>query len=289
MFLKKRTGDDYESFIKEVGLAKNEGIFLTDTHSHLHFPELINDVEQHIADAKSLGVNRFVTIGINKEDSRKAIDLAERFEMIYASVGVHPHDASGFNVKEIDLFREYLQYEKVIAIGEIGLDYFRNHSPSEKQKDVFAIFLDMAKAESVPVIIHNREATSDLLEVADSVLCDDTVSGIIHCFNGDKDLMKWALDRDFFISFAGNLTYNKANELRDCLRYIPLNNLLLETDCPYLSPMPFRGKKNVPAHVIYTAYTACKVKKIDYQNLLINLEENFGKLLGISYARHINS
>jgi len=285
MFLKKRSGNEYESFLNEVSLAKNDDIFLTDTHAHLHFPELVEETTQHINDAMAVGVNRFVTVGINKDDSAKAISLAEKFENIYAAVGIHPHDASGFSVGEIDLFRQCLKHEKVIAVGEIGLDYFRNHSPSEKQKDVFAIFLDMAKAESVPVIIHNREATSDLMEVADSVLGNSPVSGIIHCFNGDRNLMKWALDRGFFISFAGNLTYNKAYELREALKYIPLSNLLVETDCPYLAPMPFRGKKNVPAHVIFTAYTVCKVKKIDYRSLLVNLENNFRKLFEFS---HIN-
>ncbi|WP_273264671.1 TatD family hydrolase [Flexistipes sinusarabici] len=278
MFIKKRSGSELSSFLNIVKKCAEEGVFLTDTHAHLHFPELATDIEHHLTEAENVGVKRFITIGINKKDSSKAVKLAEKYENIFASAGVHPHDASEFNHSDIDFFINTFKQEKVVAVGEIGLDYFRNHSPKDIQKDVFAIFLDLSVSEKLPFIIHNREATKDLIDVADPIVGRKNHGGIVHCFNGDKNLMKWALDADLFISFAGNLTYKKADELREALKYIPLDRLLVETDCPYLSPMPFRGKQNVPANVIFTAYTVCKVKDIDYRNLLLTLENNIKKL-----------
>lgn len=278
MFIKKRSGSELSSFLNIVKKCAEEGVFLTDTHAHLHFPELATDIEHHLTEAENVGVKRFITIGINKKDSSKAVKLAEKYENIFASAGVHPHDAFEFNHSDIDFFINTFKQEKVVAVGEIGLDYFRNHSPKDIQKDVFAIFLDLSVSEKLPFIIHNREATKDLIDVADPIVGRKNHGGIVHCFNGDKNLMKWALDGGFFISFAGNLTYKKADELREALKYIPLDRLLVETDCPYLSPMPFRGKQNVPANVIFTAYTVCKVKDIDYRNLLLTLENNIKKL-----------
>ncbi|MEC9491380.1 TatD family hydrolase [Flexistipes sp.] len=278
MFIKKRSGDELSSFLSIVKKCAEEGVFLTDTHAHLHFPELVTDIEHHLTEAANVGVERFITIGINKKDSSKAVKLADKYENIFASAGIHPHDASEFNHSDIDFFINTFKQEKVVAVGEIGLDYFRNHSPKDIQKDVFAIFLDISVSEKLPFIIHNREATKDLIDVANPIVGRKNHGGIVHCFNGDKDLMKWALDAGLFISFAGNLTYKKADELREALKYIPLDRLLVETDCPYLSPMPFRGKQNVPANVIFTAYTVCKVKDIDYRNLLLTLENNIKKL-----------
>jgi len=288
MFIKKRSGEELSSFLNIVKRCAEEGIYLTDTHTHLHFPELSKHINDHLRDASKVGVERFITVGINKKDSAKAVKLTENYENIFASVGIHPHDASEFNHSDIDFFINTFKKEKVVAVGEIGLDYFRNHSPKNTQKDVFAIFLDLSVSEKLPFIIHNREATKDLIEVADPIVGQRNHGGIVHCFNGDKDLMKWALDAGLFISFAGNLTYKKADELRDALKYIPLDRLLVETDCPYLSPMPFRGKQNVPANVIFTAYTICKVKDIKYKDLVFTLENNLNKLLNLAHAEHIN-
>lgn len=289
MYLKKHSGNEYETFIEEAKSLASEGVFLTDTHAHLHFPGLVNDMDTHIANARNLGVKRFVTVGTNKSDSRKAVAISEKYENVYATVGVHPHDAGEFNLRDLSEFTDMLGSDNVIAIGEIGLDYFRNHSPAEKQKEVYAVFLDMALSEKMPVVIHNRDATEDLIEVAESVIGNNSVSGIIHCFNGDKKLMKWSLDKGFYISFAGNTTYKKASELREALKYIPIDRLFAETDCPYLSPMPFRGRENVPANVIFTAYTLSRCKNVTYGNLLETLESNFSKLFNTSYAQPVNS
>lgn len=282
MFIKKRSGEELDSFIEIVKKTAEEKVFLTDTHAHLHFPELSANLADHISNASKVGVNRFITVGINRKDSLKAVELAENYENIFASAGVHPHDASGFSHLDLDFFANTFKKEKVIAVGEIGLDYFRNHSPKDIQKDVFAVFLDLSLSEKLPFIIHNREATGDLIDTADPIVGKKNYGGIIHCFNGDKDLMRWALDSGLIISFAGNLTYKKADELREALKYIPTDRLLVETDCPYLAPMPFRGKLNTPANVIFTAYTVCKVKKIDYKSLLLTMEDNLSKLFKIS-------
>ncbi|TYB32883.1 MAG: TatD family deoxyribonuclease [Flexistipes sinusarabici] len=288
MLIKKRSGEELSSFLNVAKRCAEEGVFLTDTHAHLHFPEMVRDIDDHLKEASKVGVERFITVGINKKDSSKALKLAEEYENIFASAGIHPHDASEFNHSDIDFFIHTFRKEKAVAVGEIGLDYFRNHSPKDIQKDVFALFLDLSVSEKLPFIIHNREATKDLIAVADPIVGKKNHGGIVHCFNGDKELMKWALDAGLFISFAGNLTYKKADELRDALKYIPLDRLLVETDCPYLSPMPFRGKQNVPANVIFTAYTVCKVKDIDYKNLLFTLENNINNLYNIAHAKHID-
>lgn len=177
-------------------------------------------------------------------------------------------------------FEAMLRSDKVIALGEIGLDFYRNHSPQERQEDVFAILLDLAVAEEKPVIIHNRDATSRCMDVMDPIIGSRERNGIIHCFNGDKDFLRWALDNGFYISYAGPVTYKKSDDLRETLKYVPAERLFIETDCPYLAPMPYRGKTNEPARTVFTAETVCAEKGLSLQELAHRLEENFRTLFG---------
>lgn len=209
------------------------------------------------------------------------MEYAKNINGFYSSIGVHPHDAKNFKNSDIDKFESLLDNEKIVAVGEIGLDFFRNISEKSLQEKVFLTFLDMACYKEKPIIIHNREASEDIIKNVDKIYKNsNTLKGIIHCFNGDKNLLKWALDKGFFISFAGPVTYKKNNQLRDTLNYVPLDRIFIETDCPYLTPEPFRGKVNEPSYVVYTAYTLSKFLKIKMQKLAEQLEKNLLKLFG---------
>ena len=226
-------------------------------------------------------VRRVITVGIDLQDSVNAVEYAEGRVGFYASVGVHPHDAKDFKNSELDKFESLLDNKKVIAVGEIGLDFFRNISEKSLQEKVFLVFLDMASYKKKPIIIHNREASEDIVKNVDKIYKDSGApNGIIHCFNGDKSLLKWALDKGFFISFAGPVTYKKSIDLRDTLNYVPLDRIFIETDCPYLTPEPYRGKLNDPSYVVYTAYTLSKCLNIEMQQLAKQLEINLCTLFG---------
>jgi len=277
MILQKNSNEFFQ-FINEVEKLKETGLFFTDTHAHVHFDTFkeMDFVQKCIKNS----VRRVVTVGIDLEDSKSAISLANKINGVYATCGVHPHDAEKFSLQTLSQFEELIEDKNVIAVGEIGLDYFRNYSDRKIQKDVFLTFLDIALFHKKPIIIHNRDATDDLIDILDSSLKNEFYGGIIHCFSGDKKLLRFALNKGFYISYAGTLTYNKAEELRDTVNFVPVDRLLIETDAPFLTPMPFRGKVNDPSYVIYTAYTLSKLKKIELTHLLEKLEKNFINLFG---------
>lgn len=275
----KKNGDiQHQNFLKLI--EGNNGLTFTDTHAHIHFKPLSDDVEGLLSACRKNKVDKIFTVGINYDDSIEAVRLAEKHENIYAVAGVHPHDSEEFNFNNLGKFEELFVHEKVIGIGEIGLDFYRNHSTPERQEEVFLTFLDLAVTHKMPVIIHNRDATKRCVEVLNSMVAKRGNNGIIHCFNGDKDMLKWALDNGFYISFAGPLTYNKAVELHETVKYVPLDRLLVETDCPYLAPVPFRGKTNEPANVIYTALMMSELLNVDIFKLTGILEQNTQSLFG---------
>jgi len=277
MILKKNT-QEFENFLMEINQLKDHGLFFTDTHAHVHFDDLKNG--HFLEDCIVKSVKRVITIGIDLKDSQNALDFASKYKGIYTACGVHPHDSENFSVTQIEDFENLLKSEKVIAVGEIGLDYFRNLSPKDKQISTLLTFADIAVYNKKPIIIHNRDASKDVMITLDNVIKSNFYGGIIHCFNGDKSLLKWALDRGFYISYAGPLTYSKAGDLRDTVKYVPTDRILIETDCPYLTPMPFRGIKNDPSYVVYTAYTLSKLTKIKIDKLAEQLENNFKNLFG---------
>lgn len=281
MILNKHKGEKFTQFMEDIRTLSQEGVFFTDTHAHVHFEPAASDMTGVIERAKANAVNRMVTVGIDVADSISAVKLARKFENVYATVGVHPHDAKAFMYSDLGIVEELLTDSKVLAVGEIGLDYFRNHSPKDVQKDVFLTFLDVAISNHKPVVIHNRDATDDCMAVMDSVEFKLDIPGIIHCYNGDREMLKWALDKGFMISYAGPITYSKAEDLRETATYVPMDRLFIETDCPYLTPSPYRGRVNEPANVIYTAYTISRIKKINMIQLAEQLEQNFQKTFGV--------
>ena len=225
---------------------------LIDTHTHLDDAKYDHDREAMIARAREAGVEAFVTIGCDLKTSRSAVALADQYPFVYASVGVHPHEVRHISDGWYDEFRRLAQSQKVIAYGEIGLDYHYNHSSPTDQRDRFREQIQLARELNLPVIIHTREAQEETITILKEEKASE-VGGVFHCFSGDAWLAKDALDLGFYLSFSGILTFQNATMLREIAKNTPLDRILIETDCPYLTPVPYRGKRNEPAYVTQVA------------------------------------
>jgi TatD DNase family protein len=221
--------------------------FLIDTHAHLDSKQFDDDRDEVIRKCKMQGFKYIIDPATNYETCKKVIDLSEKYDVIYTALGIHPHDAKEYSDNIMLKIEEMLKIKKVLAIGEIGLDYHYDFSPVEAQKTVFREFLKLAKRHSLPVIIHNRESDKDMMDILESEY-DANLKGQFHCFSGDLDLAKRILDFNFYISFTGSVTFNK-NKSDEILRNVPFDRLLLETDSPYMAPIPYRGKRNDPANI----------------------------------------
>ncbi len=254
---------------------------LTDTHAHIHMPPLSDDIEGVVSRAFNNGVERILTVGVNPEDSKEALKTALMFPNVYAAAGIHPEDWESFSEEACgELFRT-ASHKKVIAVGEIGLDFYRDYAPAPVQEKVFRRMLEMSRELKKPVIIHNREASSRCLAVLEEELGRGrSAGGIFHCFSGGDDIIKWALDNNFYISYAGQLTYKSAGTIRETLKLVPADRMFVETDSPYLAPVPLRGKTNEPANVAYTAAFAAKELGVETEELALRLEKNFDDLFG---------
>ncbi|MDD4981015.1 MAG: TatD family hydrolase [Candidatus Omnitrophica bacterium] len=226
---------------------------LIDTHCHLDFPEFDQDREEVISRAKNEGIGYIVNIGSSLEGSEKALELAGRYDFIYATVGIHPHEADKFNDKLKVRLEALVKKDKVSAIGETGLDYYlpagqagKNYSQAENQKALFVYLVNLAKDSGLPLVIHTRQAQADTLKVLKEAM---PVKAVIHCFSGDGDFLKESLDLGFLVSFTCNITYKKAQDLRGIVKLAPLERIMLETDAPFLPPEGLRGMRNDPAQV----------------------------------------
>jgi len=237
---------------------------LVDTHCHLDPQYLPGGPGDVLARADAAGVGGFVTIGVGR-DTRAAIDavaLAEsRPATIAATVGVHPHDAAGCDDATFDVIAELARREVVVAVGEIGLDYHYDHSPRATQREVFARFVRLARALRKPIVVHTREAAADTLDVLEAEGASD-VGGIIHCFSEDRAFAARALDMGFYLSFSGIVTFKSATSVHDVGAWAPRDRILVETDAPYLAPIPFRGKPCEPAHLPHTARRLAELRKV---------------------------
>lgn len=236
---------------------------LIDTHSHLTFDSLIQDIDGVVARSKAAGVTSWLTVGTDPQQNRKAIELADKFENMYASVGIHPHDAKDLTADTLTELKELAQSEKVVAIGETGLDFHYNLSPQPDQKRAFAAQLTIAKELNLPVIIHCREAFDQTMEILDRH-GHGLKAVVFHCFSGSAEQAKIVLDYGFYISFTGVVTFKNAELTRRAAKIVPADRLMLETDCPYMSPEPMRKQKiNEPALMIHTAKYLAELKGMD--------------------------
>lgn len=226
-----------------------------DSHAHLFFNDYRDDLDEVIGRALDAGVESIITPGTDLATSRESIALAEKYDMVFACVGFHPHDSSkvdGTSLKEIE---ELSRHPKVVAIGEIGLDYHYNFSTPEKQRKVFALQIEIARRRNLPIVIHSRESEVDTLGIVEEILKDDPrqSKGVFHCFPGDVAMAQKVIGWGFCISIPGPVTFpvkpDKPNTMAEVVAGIPMEHILLETDSPYLTPVPFRGKRNEPMHI----------------------------------------
>ena len=257
---------------------------LIDSHCHIDGEQFDADRDEVVARAREAGVVAMLNIGTgdpNTDDFRRAVAVAEQYDGVYASVGVHPHDAKLYdNAAEAQLV-ELAASEKVIAWGEIGLDFFYDHSPRDVQADVFRRQIRKARELRLPIIIHSRDADDETVDVLTEECSWDGFRGIMHCFGGTAPMAEALMKLGFLISFAGNVTFKKADNLRDAARVVPLDRLLVETDCPFLTPVPFRGKRNEPSFVVHTAKFLADFYGVDLAVLADRTTRNFVELFGL--------
>ncbi|MCS6918353.1 MAG: TatD family hydrolase [Fimbriimonadales bacterium] len=218
----------------------------TDTHCHLNHPDLYAEWQAALFRAQQSGVQRLVLIGYDLESSRRAVQLAEQSDALYATVGVHPHDAVQCDAAVLQALRELAAHPRVVAVGEIGLDFYRNLSPREAQYEAFHAQMQLAQALNLPVVIHCREAYEEVLSVLAQY---PAVRGVLHCFSGAAEQAQRGLELGYYLGIGGVVTFKSAETLREIVRSMPRDRLLLETDAPYLAPHPYRGKRNEPAYL----------------------------------------
>jgi TatD DNase family protein len=257
---------------------------LIDTHAHLDDKRFDGDREEVINRCVEEGVVCIINAGSDLSSSIKAISLAEKHSIIYAAVGIHPHEAKTADKNTTELLRSLAGKEKVVAIGETGLDYHYDFSPREKQKEVFRQQIALAREMKLPIVVHDRESHGDILQILKEEKAWE-VGGVMHCFSGSRETAKECMDMNFFISFAGPVTFDNARRAKEVAAYVPLDRLLTETDCPYLTPVPFRGKRNYPGYVKYVAEEICRIKDLDPGRLAECVLENTARLFGID-SRH---
>lgn len=231
-----------------------------DSHAHLEMTNYDHDRDEVVARAQASEVKAIVTVGTNCEECKKAVRLAERYDCVFAAIGIHPHEAKSATEEALATLKRLAKSEKVVAWGEIGLDFYHRHSSPEVQLKRFADQLAIAEELDLPVIIHDREAHEKVKELLLS--WQGKKRGVIHCFSGDLSLARLFLDQGYFISVAGPVTFKNANRLREVVRYIPLDRLMIETDAPFLSPHPYRGERNEPARVTLVAAAIAAIKKL---------------------------
>lgn len=232
---------------------------LIDSHVHLDDLRYDTDRDTVLQRAEAAGVETMVTIGCDLATSQAAVALAQTHQQVFATIGVHPHEAKEIKDGWYEVFRSLARQPKVVAYGEIGLDYHYDHSPREIQRERFREQIHLARELNLPLIIHTREAQDDTVTILREEGAGD-VGGVFHCFSGDAWLAKDALDMGFYLSFSGVLTFKNATMLRDIAKTVPLDRLMVETDCPYLTPVPYRGKRNEPAYVQYVAETLAEIR-----------------------------
>ncbi|HOD31433.1 MAG TPA: TatD family hydrolase [Smithellaceae bacterium] len=237
---------------------------LIDSHAHLEMEQFDNDRQEVIERACLAGVEYIITVGTNPAFGEKAISIAKQYKNIFVSLGIHPHEAATADDKSLAQMADFARQPEVVAYGEIGLDFFRNLSPREKQIEVFSRQLEIARDLSLPVVIHDRDAHEQVLQLVRS---SGVQRGVFHCFSGDYALAQKCLDLGFYLSIPGTVTFDKAVKISDVVKKVPLEFLLLETDCPFLTPVPYRGRRNEPSFIIHTAKKVAQIKSLRWEDV----------------------
>ncbi|WP_282174171.1 TatD family hydrolase [Cytobacillus firmus] len=252
-----------------------------DTHAHLNAEQYNEDLQEVIDRALSEGISNIVVVGFDRPTIEKAMELTEKYEFIYASVGWHPVDAIDMTEEDLLWIEELSSHPKVVALGEMGLDYYWDKSPKDIQKEVFRKQIRLAKKVKLPIVIHNRDATADIVEILKEEGAG-AVGGIMHCFSGSPEIAQECVNMNFYISLGGPVTFKNAKKPKEVADVIPLEKLLIETDCPYLTPHPHRGKRNEPSYVKLVAEQIAEIKGLSTEEVAQATTENAKKLFGIN-------
>lgn len=252
-------------------------MILVDTHAHIDEEGFAADFDEMLARAYANDVKYIVNIGANMDESRVSIELADKYDSIYATVGVHPHDVEEVDDKALDQLAAWCEHDKVVAVGEIGLDYFRSQTSKEMQARAFAAQLDVARQMHMPVSIHDRDAHGDIMRMLKNE--GKGINGILHCFSGSWEMAKELIKMDYYIAIGGAVTFKNAAKLPEIAANIPLEYLLLETDCPYLAPHPHRGTRNEPANIRPIAEFIANIRGITLEELAAATTANAARIM----------
>ena len=253
---------------------------LIDSHAHLDDRRFDRDRDRIIKDLENNGIELVINIGADLKSSIASVSLAEKCPNIYATVGVHPHSAKDMDEASLEILRSLAKRDKVVAIGEIGLDFYYDNSPRDDQRKWFKEQLKLAKELNLPVVIHSRDAQQETFDILKEAQ-DGSLRGVLHCYSGSKEMAMEYIKLGFYISIAGPVTFKNARVLKEVAKAVPLDKLLVETDCPYLAPEPHRGKRNEPVYVKYVAGTIAAIKGISFEELAKATNRNTKELFGI--------
>lgn len=252
---------------------------MIDSHAHLDEERFDEDRDEFIKSLKENAISYVINPSSDMETSRRVVELSNKYENIFAAVGIHPHDAEGFKEEDLDELRELSKDERVVAIGEIGLDYYYDNSPRDIQKEVFRKQLELSHELDLPVIIHTRDAMGDTYDILKEF--EGRVRGVMHCYTGSIEMAEKFMKLGFYISIAGPVTFKNAVNVREMAKQIPLERLLIETDSPYLAPVPNRGKRNDPTNVRYVADMLANLKEIQIDKIIEHSRENTVELFSL--------
>lgn len=250
---------------------------IIDTHAHYDDEKFGEDREFIVNQLKENGIELVVNVGASMKTSENTIELTKEYDFFYGAVGVHPNETAELNEDKLELLRSYLHLPKIVAVGEIGLDYYWDEPKREIQKHWFTRQLDLAKEEQMPIIIHSRDAAKDTLDILGSKEYE-SVRGVIHCFSYGIEMAREYLNRDYFLGIGGVVTFNNAKKLKEVVQYAPLDQLVLETDCPYLTPVPNRGKRNSSLYLPYVVEEIAALKNVSAEKVIQITNQNAKKL-----------
>lgn len=254
---------------------------MIDTHCHLNTEKFSEDFDEVLTRAKDAGVEKIIIPAIEPKDFDGLINTVNTYPEIYCGIGIHPHNVADKSDIDLQKVESLLDNKKVVAVGEIGIDYFYDFAPKDKQKEMFDSQIKIALKQNLPIIVHNREADDDVLSIIKSNQ-EGNLEGVLHCFSSNLDTLKKSLDLGFYVSFTGNITFKKV-DLDDVIKYIPLDRFMIETDSPYMAPVPFRGKRNEPSYVRFVAEKIGEIKKMSFNEIVSRSTENANRLFRLTF------
>lgn len=252
-------------------------MFLFDSHAHLNMPQFRDSLDEVIDRAKNIGVKYIINVGFDRKSSEESIALSEKYDFIYAIIGFHPHDAKDIEENDFLWLEKNIHHEKVVAIGEIGLDFHYDNSPREIQKEVFTRQMELAKKNDFPVVIHSRDAAKQ----TGDILFSYNLKTLLHCYSGSLEMAREYVKKDYFIALGGAVTFKNAKRPKQVAAGISLDNLLIETDSPYMAPVPYRGKTNEPSFIIKVAEEIASIRKISVEKVGLKTFENACKFFNL--------